>query len=53
MDVLLHNPIADMYGPNFLAFYGIVIAVTMFVCWKLVQDPTKNNPLPLIPGELC
>ena len=49
MDLLLHNPIADMYGPQFLLFYGCVIAITLFVCWLLIQDPTKNQPLRLIP----
>ncbi|MDZ7958985.1 MAG: TIGR04222 domain-containing membrane protein [Aulosira sp. DedQUE10] len=51
MDALLHNPIADMYGPNFLLLYGSVIILTLLGCWKLVQDPTKNQPLPLIPSE--
>lgn len=49
MDLLLHNPIGDMYGPQFLLFYGCVIAITLFVCWLLIQDPTKNQPLRLIP----
>jgi uncharacterized protein (TIGR04222 family) len=51
MDTLLHNPVADMYGPYFLLFYGSVITTTLIVCWRLVQDPTKNQPLPLIPSE--
>jgi len=51
MDTLLHNPIADMYGPYFLLFYGFVIAATLIICRQLVQDPTKNQPLPLIPVE--
>ncbi|ALF52066.1 hypothetical protein ACX27_03085 [Nostoc piscinale CENA21] len=51
MDTLLHNFIADMYGPNFLLLYGIVIAATLLLCERLVQDPTKNQPLPLIPAE--
>ncbi|BAY97646.1 hypothetical protein NIES37_15900 [Tolypothrix tenuis PCC 7101] len=51
MEALLHNPIADMYGPNFLLLYGSVISLTLFGCWKLVQDPTTNQPLPLIPSE--
>lgn len=45
MNVLLHNPIADMYGPQFLVFYGIVIAIATLVCLILVQDPTQNAPL--------
>ncbi|AUT02292.1 TIGR04222 domain-containing membrane protein [Nostoc sp. CENA543] len=51
MDSLLHNPIADMYGPDFLVLYGSVIAITLVVCWRLVQDPNKNQPLPLIPAN--
>lgn len=51
MNVLLDNPIANMYGPKFLVFYGIVIAITMFTCGKLVEDRTKNTTLPLIPTE--
>ncbi|OCQ94262.1 hypothetical protein BCD64_05715 [Nostoc sp. MBR 210] len=51
MDTLLHNFVADMYGPNFLLLYGIVIIATLLLCERLVQDPTKNQPLPLIPAE--
>ncbi|MCW5313506.1 TIGR04222 domain-containing membrane protein [Nostoc sp. KVJ3] len=51
MNALLHNPIADMYGPDFLLFYCSVIAIAFVVCWQLIQDPTKNQPLPLIPAE--
>ena len=52
MDTLLHNPIADMYGPDFLLFYGFVITITVGTCWWLMQDPTKKQPLPLISDEL-
>jgi hypothetical protein len=31
MDALLHNPIADMYGPYFLLFYGSAIAFANFI----------------------
>ncbi|MBD2436677.1 TIGR04222 domain-containing membrane protein [Nostoc sp. FACHB-110] len=51
MDTLLHNFVADMYGPNFLLLYGVVIIATLLLCGGLVQDPTKNQPLPLIPAE--
>ncbi|MBE9206810.1 TIGR04222 domain-containing membrane protein [Nostoc sp. LEGE 06077] len=51
MDALLHNFVADMYGPNFLLLYGIVIIATLLLCGRLAQDPTKNQPLPLIPAE--
>lgn len=49
MDMLLHNPIADMYGPQFLLFYSVIIVTTLVVCWRFIQDPTKKQPLPLIP----
>ncbi|MEH2160389.1 MAG: TIGR04222 domain-containing membrane protein [Nostoc sp.] len=51
MNALLHNPIADMYGVDFLLFYCSVIGITLVVCWQLIKDPTKNQPLPLIPAK--
>ncbi|MBD1882068.1 TIGR04222 domain-containing membrane protein [Coleofasciculus sp. FACHB-T130] len=51
MDMLLHNPIGDMYGPHFLLFYACVIVTTLLVCWRSVQDPSTNQSLPLIPAE--
>jgi uncharacterized protein (TIGR04222 family) len=51
MDALIHNPIADMYGPDFLLLYSSVIILIMIVCGWLVQDPTKKQSLPLIPSE--
>lgn len=50
---LLHNPLAEMYGPDFLLLYGVVIATTLGSCWLIVSvaDPTKNLPLPLVPTE--
>ncbi len=52
MDIL-HNPLAEMYGPHFLLFYSVVIAITLGVCWLMVSvaDSTKNLPLPLIPAN--
>ncbi len=32
MNPLLHNPIADMYGPTFLALYAVVIVSTLVLC---------------------
>lgn len=44
------NPIANMYGPLFLLFYGFVIVVTLLVCrWVARQDSTANLPLPKVP----
>ncbi len=50
MDIL-HNPLAEMYGPHFLLLYSVVIAITLGVCWLMVSvaDATKSLPLPLIP----
>ena len=48
---LLTNPIADMYGPYFLLFYGVVIAVTLGIAWWMVRryDPTADLPPPQVP----
>ncbi len=50
MSWLMHNPIADMYGPTFLFFYGCVIAATLITSWWKIRvaDPTADlPPLPL------
>ena len=52
VDISAHNIIADMSGVDFLLFYGCIITITLLTCWKLVKDPTKNQPLPLIPHKL-
>ncbi|MBW4621021.1 MAG: TIGR04222 domain-containing membrane protein [Cyanosarcina radialis HA8281-LM2] len=52
MNIWLHNPIAEMYGPYFLLFYACAIAITIFVCWSLsTKDLTANLPLPLVPSN--
>jgi len=53
MDWFTHNFIADMYGPQFLVFYGIVIIVTLAACWWATRnyDPTSSLPPPQIPAE--
>lgn len=46
----MHNPIADMYGPDFLFLYSCVIVATLVGCrWRLRSiDPTADlTPLPL------
>src|SRR5215471_20544778 len=50
MDVLLHNPIADLYGPHFLILYGavgvVVLAGAYF--WIASHDSTGElAPLPI------
>ncbi len=51
MDLLMHNPIADMYGPYFLLLYGAVIAVTFLACWWVLRsrDWTASLPTPPVP----
>jgi hypothetical protein len=53
MDWLMHHPIADMYGPHFLLFYGGVIVLTLVVCWwRLHQsDPTALLPPLQVPSD--
>jgi len=52
MDIL-HNPLAEMYGPHFLLLYSVVIAITLGVCWLmvLVADATKSLPSLLVPNN--
>jgi uncharacterized protein (TIGR04222 family) len=43
MDWLTNNPVAGMYGPHFLVFYGIVIAITLLGC-ALVVHVSRSEP---------
>jgi len=45
MDIL-HNPLAEMYGSDFLLLYGVVIVIILGACWLMVSvaDSTKNLP---------
>lgn len=46
----LSNPIANMQGPYFLMFYGVVIGVTLIVCrFGLKPDETGKLAIPLVP----
>lgn len=47
------NPIANMYGGEFLIFYALTIALTLAICWFSVRrlDRTTNLPPPLIPSQ--
>ncbi len=53
MDWLTHNPIANMYGPHFLILYGIVIVLTLIVCWWVVrgQDSSRSRKPPPVAAE--
>jgi len=54
MDWLLHNLIADLYGPYFLIFYAAMIAVLVVACSTSIRnlDRTKNLEPPEIPAKL-
>ncbi len=51
MDILIHNPIAHMYGPHFLVLYASVIAITLGWCAIILRDVTVNLPAPLVPTQ--
>jgi uncharacterized protein (TIGR04222 family) len=53
MDWLVHNPIADLSGPEFLVLYGVVIAATLLWCWWQVRasDPTTGQAPPPVPAS--
>jgi len=52
MDWLIHNAIADMYGPTFLLVYGAIALVVIVVAYGLVHscDKTGLRPPPPVPG---
>ena len=49
MDSLMHNPIAEMYGPHFLILYGCVIGVTLLGCWWGVRSRDRTGDLLALP----
>ena len=53
MEWLVHNAIADMYGPRFLVLYASVIGLTIGVCWWVLRqrDATSSVRPPLIPSQ--
>ncbi len=54
MSWLLHNVIADMYGPYFLAFYAVVIGVVIVGCYRSVRsvDRTGDFEPPPLPAKI-
>ena len=42
MDWLTNNPIANMYGPDFLKLYATVCGLTLVVCWILMRSPISS-----------
>jgi uncharacterized protein (TIGR04222 family) len=54
MSWLVHNAVADMYGPYFLAFYATVIAAVIVACTITIRsvDRTRSLEPPEIPAKL-
>ena len=54
MDILLDNPLAAMYGPYFLIFYGFFIffVLVSFGYAKTGLDRTDDLPIPPVPVEV-
>lgn len=54
MDILLDNPLATMYGPYFLIFYGFVIffSTTILAIVKNRIDKTGNLTPPPVPSNI-
>jgi uncharacterized protein (TIGR04222 family) len=54
MEILIDNPLATMYGPYFIIFFGFVIffAVIILAIVKSQFDKTNNLPLPAIPPNI-
>ena len=52
MEWLMDNPIANMYGPHFLLFYGAVCILTILAGWimRRTLDWTRRMPAPMIPA---
>lgn len=44
MDWLMDNAIANMYGPKFLVVYGVVIVLTLVICWIMLSIRTASFP---------
>lgn len=54
MNWLLHNVVADLYGPYFLVFYALAIAAVIVACYRSVRsvDRTEGLEIPRIPAKL-
>ncbi|MBD2576211.1 TIGR04222 domain-containing membrane protein [Oscillatoria sp. FACHB-1406] len=52
METLLHNPIAEMYGPSFLILYGGLLAIAFLVSQFLRKKEDKTAlPIPKVPSQ--
>ncbi len=45
MNWLLHNVVADLYGPYFLLFYGSVILVLIVACFRSIRAVDRSRDL--------
>ena len=54
MNWLLHNVVADLYGPYFLLFYATVIVALIVACCRSVRsvDQTRDLDPPEVPAKL-
>ncbi|MBK8148088.1 MAG: TIGR04222 domain-containing membrane protein [Acidobacteria bacterium] len=54
MEILFDNPLANMYGPYFLALYGVFIVATVVGVWvaKRSLDKSDRLTLPSIPPNI-
>ncbi len=54
MNWLLHNVVADLYGPYFLLFYAVAIVALIVACRRSIRsvDRTRDLDLPEIPAKL-
>jgi uncharacterized protein (TIGR04222 family) len=54
MNWLLHNAVADLYGPYFLLFYAAAIVALIVACYRSVRSLDRTNDLepPEIPAKL-
>lgn len=53
MSSLWHNPLAEMYGPHFLAIYAVVIGGVAGVCFWMrnLVDPSTSLPALKVPSH--
>jgi len=53
MNWLVDNPVADMRGPSFLAFFAGVSFILIITCRSYLRslDQTRNRPSPKVPLE--
>jgi len=54
MEILIDNPLANMYGPYFLIFFGFIVFFAIIVLWlvKSQFDRTDRLAVPSIPSNL-